>query len=67
MAGLDGAVLVGNAGVVAGRRHAVVGAQRLIALSLILQGIALEIAERRREAVAAMLERRAAKRPERVL
>ena len=42
-------------------------AQRLVALSLVLERVALEIAERGREAVAAMRERRAAQRAERVL
>src|SRR5271168_5234385 len=46
---LDGAVLVADAGIVAGRRHAVVGAERFVALRQILLGVGVEIAEGRRE------------------
>ena len=67
VARLDGAVLVGDASVVAGRRHLVMRAQRLIPLGLILQGVTLEIVKGCREAVAAMLERRTAQGPQRVL
>ena len=42
-------------GVVAGRRHAVVGAQGFVAARQIGLGVAIEVAERRRQAVAAML------------
>ena len=52
---LDRAVLVRDAGVVAGRRHAVVAHQPLVALRQVLLGVAVEVAERRRQAVAAML------------
>ena len=67
VAGFNGPVLVGDPGVVARRRHAVVRAQRLVAPGLVLERVAVEVAERCREAVAAMLERYAAKRPQRVL
>ena len=43
------------------------GAQRLVAPGQILARVAVEIAEGGREAVAAMLLRRAAERPQRVL
>ena len=57
---LDGAVLVGDAAVVAGRLHAVVGHQRLVAPGQVVPGGSVEVAERRRQAVAAMLAGRAA-------
>ena len=64
---LDRAVLVRDAAIVAGRRHAVMGAQRLVAPGQVLLGVAIEIAEGRRQAVAAVLLRHAAERPQRVL
>src|SRR6516162_10059167 len=63
----DRAVLVRQTAIVAGRLHAVMRAQRLVAPRLILPGIAVEIAEGRRETVAAMLQRRPAERPQRIL
>jgi hypothetical protein len=63
----DGAVLVRDTGVVAGRCHAVMGAQRLIATRLVEPRIVIEIAECGREAVGTVLERHASKREERVL
>jgi hypothetical protein len=51
----DRAVLVRQPCVVAGRRHAVVSAQDLVAARQIGLGVALKVAERRRQAVAAML------------
>ena len=63
----DRTVLVRDAGIVAGRRHAVMRTQRLIALRQILRRIPLQIAERRREAVAAVLQRRATQGPQGVL
>ena len=57
---LDGAVLVRDAAIVAGRRHPVVEDERLVAAGQI-QGIRLgQVAEGGREAVATMLARRAA-------
>ncbi len=53
--------------VVAGRLHAVMRAQRLVACGQVGGRVALEVAERRREAVAAMLGGRSAERPEGVL
>ena len=53
--------------IVAGRLHPVMGAQRIIAPGQILARIVVQVAERGREAVAAMLERRTAERPQRVL
>ena len=64
---LDGAVLVRDAGIVAGRRHPVMRAQRLVAPGQVLLGVLVEIAEGGRQAVGAMFARRAAQRPERVL
>ena len=64
---LDRAVFVGDAGVVAGWAHVVVGAERLVAACLILGGVAAEVAEGGGEAVGAVLQRRAAERPEGVL
>ena len=64
---LDGAVLVADAGVIAGRRHAVVGAERFVALRQILPGVGVEIAEGRRKTVAAVLLGNAAQRPQGVL
>ena len=64
---LDRTVLMGEAAVVAGRPHAVMRAQRFVAGGQVRRGRLVEIAERRREAVAAMLRRRAAETPQRVL
>ena len=61
------AVLVGEAGVVAGGRHAVVGAQGLVAVGEVLLRGTVEVAEGGREAVGAVLARYAAQRPEGVL
>ena len=47
MAGLNDTILVRNTEVVARSDHAVMRTERLIALGLILGGIAVEIAERR--------------------
>ena len=51
-----------HATVVACRRHAVVAHQALIALGEVVAGVTVEIAECRRQAVAAMLVRHAAER-----
>ena len=67
MRALDGAVLMGNAAVVAARDHAVMAAQVLIAAGQVLGGIPVQVAESRRQAVAAMIRRRPAERPESVL
>ena len=56
-----------QAPIVAGRLHAIMGAQRLIAPRLILLGLRVEIAEGGRETVAAMLQWGSAERPQRVL
>src|SRR5690242_20722046 len=63
----DRTVLVRQAPIVAGRLHAVMGAQGLVAPRLILPRVGVEIAERRREAIAAMLQRGSAERPQCVL
>jgi hypothetical protein len=67
MLAFDCAVLVGHAAIVAGGLHAVMRAQRLVAERLILPRVVVEIAEGGRQAVAAMLQRRAAERPQRIL
>src|SRR6516164_4072233 len=67
MRAFDGSVLMRQAPIVAGRLHAVMRAQCLIASRLILPRAVVEIAEGSREAVAAMLQRRAAERPQRIL
>ena len=64
---LDRAILVADAGIVAGRRHAVMGAECFVALRQILLGIGVEITEGRRETVAATLLGNAAHRPQGVL
>ena len=63
----NGAVLVGDAGGVAGGRHPVVGAQGVVAVGEIAAGLVVEVAEGCGQAVGAMLGRSAAKRPQRVL
>jgi hypothetical protein len=63
----DGAVLVRDALVVAGRRHAVMSAQFVIAAGEIGFCISIKIAEGGRQAVAAMIERRTTERPQGVL
>ena len=67
MRAFDRTVLVRQAPIVAGRLHAVMGAQGLVAPGLILPCVGVEIAERRREAIAAMLQRGSAERPQCVL
>jgi hypothetical protein len=67
MRALDGTVLVRDAGVVARRRHAVVGDQRLVTLRQVVPRITVEVAERRRQTIAAVHLRNAAQRPQRVL
>src|SRR6266516_5595045 len=67
MGTLDRAVLVRDAAIVARRRHAIMGAQLLIAPSEVLLSITIKIAERRRQAVAAVLFRHPTQRPQRVL
>ncbi len=67
MRALDCAVLMRQTRIVAARRHAVMGAQRLIASGEIRAGIAVEVAERGRQAVAAMLQRHGTERPQCVL
>jgi hypothetical protein len=63
----DAAVLVRDTAVVAGRFHAVVRAQRIVSAGQVLARVVVKIAERRRQAIAAMLARYAAERPQRVL
>src|SRR6202035_5759634 len=63
----DRAVLVCHAAIVAGRLHAVMRTQRLVAARLVLPGVVVEIAKGGRQAVAAMLQRCPAERPQRIL
>ncbi len=63
----DRAVLMGDAGIVAGGRHAVMGVQVLVTAGEVGLGVALQIAEGRRETVAAMLLGNAAERLQGVL
>ncbi len=56
-----------QAPIVAGRLHAVMRAQCLVAPRLILPCVGVEIAEGGRETVAAMLQRGSAERPQCVL
>ncbi len=61
---LDRAVLMREAGIVARRRHAVMGAKILVAPRKVIACGAIEIAERGRQAVAAVLFGHAAQRPQ---
>src|SRR5215469_17116479 len=67
MRAFDRSVLMCQAPIVAGRLHAVMRAQCVVAPRLILPRAVVEIAEGSRETVAAMLKRRSAERPQRVL
>lgn len=63
----DRTVLMRHTLVVAGRLHPVMGAQRLVACRQVRPRVAVEIAESRRQAVAAMIMRRSPHRPQRIL
>ena len=63
----DRTVLMRQAPIVAGRLHAIMGAQCLVAARLILPCVGVEIAEGSRQAVAAMLQGSASERPQRIL
>lgn len=63
----DRAILMGDASIVAGRPHAVVGTKGLVSLRQIVPCIAIEIAECGRQAVGPMLPRRPTERPESIL
>src|SRR5215813_1085047 len=63
----DRAVLMRQTPIVAGRLHAVMRAQRLVAARLVLARFGVKIAEGRRETVAAMLQRGSTERPQRIL
>lgn len=67
MGTFDRAVLVRDALVVARRRHAITAAQFLVAMRQIDFGVGIEVTEGGRQAVAAMIERRTADLPQRVL
>src|ERR1700730_5922543 len=64
---LDGAILVCDTQIVAGRCHAVMAHQLLIAQRQVFLGVALQVAECRRETVAAMLAWHSTEPPQRVL
>ena len=55
MGAFDRAVLVTDAEIVAGRRHAVMGAERLVARRQILLGLGVQITKSGRKAVRAVL------------
>src|SRR6478735_7847515 len=63
----DGAVLMGDAGIVARRRHAVMAAELIVAARQVCAGLGVEIAEGRRKAVGTVLARYATERPQGVL
>ena len=65
--GLDAAVLIGHAGIVAGGLHAVVPAQVVVALGEIKLSVAVEVFESGRQRVGSVLARDAAQLPKRVL
>ena len=65
--GLDAAILVGHAGIVAGGLHAVVPAQVVVAPGEIKLGVAVEVFESGRQRVGSVLARDAAQLPKRVL
>src|SRR6202453_5009527 len=67
MRAFDRTILVRYARIVAGRRHAVMAAGRLVACRQILFGIGAEIAECGREAVASVLLGNPAQRPQGIL
>ena len=67
MGGLDRAVLVRHAGIVAARGHAVMPAERVVAPGQIGALLGAEIAERCRQAVGAMLAGHATEAPEGIL
>ena len=58
---------MGNARIVAGRRHLVVCTQIVVAPRQVLPGVAVEIAECSRQTIAAMLLGHTAERPQGVL
>src|SRR6266699_3956476 len=63
----DGAILVCDTPVVAGRYHVVMAHEPLVATRQILLSGAVQVAVCRREAIAAMLARRTAERPQCIL
>ena len=63
----DRTVLMRHTSIVTRWLHAVMGAQRVVALRQVLAGVLVQIAERRRQAVAAVLARRTADHPQCVL
>lgn len=67
MRALDRPVLVGDAAIVAGRPHAIMGAEVLVPPGQIVLSIPIQIAEGGRQAVGSMLPRRAAERPQSIL
>jgi len=64
---LDRAVLMGDAAVVAGRPHAVMGTKILVPVRQIIPRVPIEIAEGGRQTVGPMLPRRADERPQGIL
>ena len=64
---LDCPVLMGDAAIVAGRRHTVMSAEILVSTSQIVLRILVEIAEGSGQTVGPMLSRRSAERPQGIL
>ena len=67
MRALDRTVLVRHAAIVAGRFHAVIGAQRVVPAGQVFARVLVEIAKRCRQTVAAMFARYTAQRPQGIL
>src|SRR5215469_17906111 len=67
MRALNRAIFVRDAAIVPGRHHAVMGAQVLVAACEIFLRMTIEIAERRRQTISAMLARGSTQPPERIL
>lgn len=67
MRALDRPILMGDAAVVAGRPHAVMGAKVLVSVRQVVPRVPVEIAEGGRQAVGPMLPRLPAERPQRIL
>lgn len=67
MGAFDRAVLMRDAFVVTRRRHSIMGAKLIVSVGEIDLGIGVEVAECRRQAIAAMIKRRTAHRPQGIL
>ena len=63
----DGAVLMGDAFIVACRRHSIMGAKLVVSVCKINLGIGVKVTEGRRQAVASMIKRRVTHRSKGIL